>query len=516
MMKMKKKRAAAAAIGIAMLATAFAGCSSSGSKPEAAGTGSGGGAQKEEPYKFSVMMKSFQNDAITSESKIWKQVEEYTNTKLEVLFTPDAAYGDKLNITLASGSMPSVIFTANAKLPSIVNAIKGGAFWEIGPYLKDYPNLRQMNETILNNTSVNGKTYGLYTARPLGRFAISYRKDWLQAVGMSEPKTTDDFYNMLKAFKEKDPDKNGKDDTYGMVVTKYSGPWDIMSTWFGAPNKWGIDKDGKLVPAHLTPEYMDSLKYFKKLYDEKLINQDFAVYDSAKWNDPIINGQAGVAVDVVDRSYQIDEKMKAGNVKGEMDVIAAINGPKGAPVTPATTGYGGIFLISKSAVKTEADLRKVLNFFDKIDDKDMQILITYGIEGTHYKVEDGKLVTILSSDSPQAPDINIKSFNQLLIGVPNVLDTAFKAGTPLRAKANEVKAANEKIALPNPGEPLISQTYTQKGAQLDQQVEDARVKFIVGKIDEAGFQAEMELWKKNGGNEYIKEMNDAYAESKKK
>ena len=518
-MKRKRKwshtQKAAAVMSAALFATALAGCSSGGTKPEASDSGNAPAAGgTSEPYKFSVMMKSFQNDAITPESKVWKKVEEYTNTKLEVQFTPDAAYNDKLNITLASGSMPSVIFVVNTKLPAIANAIKGGAFWEIGPYLKDYPNLKQMNPTILNNISVNGKYYGLYTSRPLGRYAVSYRKDWLQNVGLSEPKTIDDFYNMLKAFKEKDPDKNGKDDTYGMVVTKYAGPWDIMQTWFGVPNKWGVDKDGKLVPAHLTPEYMEALKFFKKLYDEKLVNQDFAVYDSAKWNDPIINSQAGVAVDVVDRSYQIDEKIKAGKLPGEMDVFGAVSGPKGL-FTPATTGYGGVFLISKSSVKTEADLRKVLNFFDKISDKDMQIMMNYGLEGVHYKVEDGKLVTILTQDMPQAPDVNIKSFNQLSIGVPNVLDTAFKAGTPLRAKANDVKAANEKIIVPNPGEPLVSATYTQKGAQLDQQVEDARVKFIVGKLDEAGFKAEMELWKKNGGEAYMKEMNDAYAASKK-
>ncbi|MEI7027730.1 extracellular solute-binding protein [Paenibacillus sp. y28] len=505
----KYSKMGALVLSLALSVSVFSGCSSSSSPDGATGTGQAQSG-KEEPYKMTIMMKSFQNDPITAESKIWKEFEQYTNTKLEILFTPDASYNDKLNITLASGTLPAVIFTSNAKLPAILNAIKGGAFWEIGPYLKDYPNLSQMNATILNNISVGGKVYGLYTARPLGRFAISYRKDWLQNVGLSEPKTADEFYEMLKAFKEKDPDKNGKDDTYGMVVTKYAGPWDIMHSWFGVPNKWGIGKDGQLVPAHLTPEYMTALKYFKKLYDEKLVNQDFAVYDSAKWNDPIINGQAGVAVDVVDRSYQIDEKIKAGGLKGEMDIIPAINGK-----TPATTGYGGIFLISKSTVKTEADLKKVLNFFDKISDKDKQIMMTYGIEGTHYKIEDGKLVTILTSDSPQAADISIKSFNQLAIGVPNVLDTAFKAGTPLRDKANQVKAANEKLVVPNPGEPLISNTYTQKGAQLDQLVEDARVKFIVGKIDEAGFQAEMELWKKNGGSEYIKEMNAAYAEAKK-
>ncbi|CAN7308673.1 extracellular solute-binding protein [Paenibacillus sp. LjRoot153] len=511
-----RKRKMTAALCLAVSISVFTGCSSESTPKSTAQTGTAA-PTKEAPYNMSIMMKSFYNDSITAESKIWKKTEEVTNTKLDVLFTPDANYADKLNVTLASGSLPSVIFvTGNlVKMPSIVNAVKGGAFWEIGPYLKDYPNLKQMNPIILNNTSYNGKTYGLYTARPIGRYGVSYRKDWLTNLGMSEPKTVDDFYNMLKAFKEKDPDKNGKNDTYGMVVSKYAGPWDVMQNWFGVPNKWGLDMDGKLLPAQLTPEYMYALKFFKKLYDEQLVNADFPVYDSAKWNDPIINGKAGVAVDVVGRSYQIQEAMQAAKVPGEIDLFGTVKGPKGE-FNLATTGYGGVFMISKSAVKTEADLKKVLNFFDKTNDKDMQLLITNGLEGTHYKVEDGKLVTLLTPEMPQAPDINIKSFNQLLLGVPNVLDTAFKAGTPLREKALDVQTANEKNVVPNPGEPLLSATYTQKGAQLDQLLEDARVKFIVGKIDEAGFMAEMEQWKKNGGTDYIKEMNEAYAESQKK
>ncbi|MBW7459897.1 hypothetical protein K0U00_38140, partial [Paenibacillus sepulcri] len=75
---------------------------------------------------------------------------------------------------------------------------------------------------------------------------------------------------------------------------------------------------------------------------------------------------------------------------------------------------------------------------------------------------------------------------------------------------------NLDIVVPNPGEPLYSATYTEKGAQLDTIAADARIKFIVGKIDEAGFQADMDLWKKSGGDEYVKEMNEAYAASQQK
>ncbi|MDN8817507.1 hypothetical protein Q0M01_13745, partial [Staphylococcus aureus] len=84
----------------------------------------------------------------------------------------------------------------------------------------------------------------------------------------------------------------------------------IMQTWFGAPNRYGIDEKGELIPDFTTEEYMEALRFFKKLYDEGLINKDFAVMDSAKWNDPIVKGKAGVIVDTGSRASQIQSAME--------------------------------------------------------------------------------------------------------------------------------------------------------------------------------------------------------------
>jgi putative aldouronate transport system substrate-binding protein len=497
-----------AGLSLALGFTALAGC---GGKTE--GQSSGGQGDAGKPFEVSIMVPSFNTDLPKEEtSKVWQQMEQYTGTKVNILFTPNSSYEDKLNITLASGNMPMVTYVGSTKLPSIANAIKAGAFWEVGPYLKDYPNLSQANPDVLNNISTEGKIYGIYRARPLGRMGISFRKDWLDNLGMQEPKTIDDFYNMLKAFTYNDPDKNGKDDTYGMVVTKYSGPWDIMQTWFGAPNKWGLDSGGKLVPAFMTPEYMDALKFFKKLYDEKLVNPDFAVMDSAKWTDPVVNGKAGVIVDVADQAQRLEQKLADVDPKAKIDVMGAVSGPKGLRNLP-TSGYGGLFVISKQSVKTEADLKKVLTFLDKLNDQKMQTLLNDGIEGEHYKVEDGRKVSL--AKDPLPPELNNHDLNQLLMYIPNRVDGQFKPETPLRGKVAQVQKDNEKIIVPNPAEPLDSPTYTQKGVQLDKIIEDARIQFIVGKIDENGFKAAIDLWKKSGGDDYIKEINESYAKSKK-
>jgi putative aldouronate transport system substrate-binding protein len=86
--------------------------------------------------------------------------------------------------------------------------------------------------------------------------------------------------------------------------------------------------------------------------------------------------------------------------------------------------------------------------------------------------------------------------------------------TPLRKKENDLMKANEELVVSNPAESLISEVYAQKGPQLDNIIKDARIKYIVGQIDEKGFQDAVELWHKSGGDDYIAEINKLYKEAK--
>ncbi|MBD3917424.1 extracellular solute-binding protein [Paenibacillus sp. PR3] len=479
--------------------------------------------KQQDPLKLDIMLPIFKTNFPKDDSPVAAQIEKLTNTDIHFLWVPNASYTDKLNITLASGKLPSIIYIDNAKGASFVNAAKSGAFWELSSYLKDYKFLSQANSVILNNSSVEGKTYGIYRSRNLGRNGIVYRKDWLENVGLSEPKTIDDFYNMLKAFKEKDPDKNGKDDTYGMVLVKWTGGWasgfDTMKLWFGSPNKWGV-QDGKLVPEFETTGYMDALRFMKKLYDEKLINQDFAVYDSAKWVDPVVNNKAGVIVDVVDTAARIDDKIHAAlkeagtevpDDQNYMDVVGGVIGSDGTLHTLPTSGFAGLLSIPKSSVKTEDELKRVLGFIDQLSEPELQTLASFGIEGTHYTkngefAEPSKDSVLLESE--------VEGLNQMLTFIPSTTAITVKQ-TPLRLKQTALMKENEQYIVPNPAEPFISTVYSQKGPQLDDIINDARIKYIVGQIDEAGFLAAIELWKKTGGNDLVEEMNQLYAASNK-
>jgi len=483
-----------------------------------AGTGGDAKApEPEPPMEISIMLPIFKTNYPSDDSPVVQEINKRANVKLHFEWVPNSSYTDKFNITLASGKLPTIIYVPDVKNPNFVNAVRAGAFWEVGEKMKNYPYLSQANPVIMQNSSIDGKNYGVYRGRALGRNGINYRKDWLENLGLEPPKTIDDFYNMLKAFKEQDPDGNGKDDTYGMVLVKWTGQWasgfDIIKLWFGAPNKWGV-VDGKLVPEHETPEYLEALRFMKKLYDEGLINQDFAVFDSAKWNDPVVNGQAGVIVDVTDNAARLDDaihRMLAEQGKDQPDVhfvdnMIGVVGDHGLRALP-TSGFAGLLAIPKSSVKTEEELDRVLAFLDKMNEPEMQTLANFGIEGVHYTVEDGYAVRI--SDTVKL-ESEVEGLNQMLPFIPEDQGLKVKQ-TPLRIKTEELQKEAEQYVVPNPAEPFISTVYSQKGQQLDNIINDARIKYIVGQIGEEELLKAFETWRRSGGDDLVKEMNELYA-----
>lgn len=457
-------------------------------------------AEDHSPYAIRMLLPAFHEDLPDSSSPIIRAIEAYTNTKLEVWFAPDSVYDETLKVTFSSKqNMPEVIVIPE-KSPSFVQAARSGLLWEVGPYLHLFPNLSEADEIVLRNISVDGKVYGVYRAREKSRIGISYRKDWLEKVGLEEPRTIEEFYEMLRAFTYDDPDDNGIDDTYGMVVTKFSGPFDVIQTWFGVPNQWKED-GGALIPAHETPEYMEALNFFRKLYEEGLINPDFAVMNPAGWLDPIVEGKAGVIVDYARHAARIQSRM---GDRGVMDVMASVEGPHGIR-NLSSSGHLGMIAVSKTAVRTEEELLRVLDFLDKLNDAEMQILIQNGIEDRHYKFVDGYIEALGIEGTSKEKN----SLNQMLMYIPEQRFYPRKP-TPLLEKADRIMVENESHLVHNPAEHLISDTYVKKGYELDQIIENARTAYIIGKIDESGWERALQLWEESGGAAYRREINELY------
>ncbi|MNC30222.1 Lipoprotein LipO precursor [compost metagenome] len=192
-----------------------------------------------------------------------------------------------------------------------------------------------------------------------------------------------------------------------------------------------------------------------------------------------------------------------------MDVVA-LEGPGGIRV-PAESGNAGILALPKSSVQSEAEMKRVMTFLDQLLDKEMVNLINKGIEGTHYSVE-GEYTLPLDKDADAK---EVKPYRDTLLqrGESYNMDKPMKQ-TELFQKNNKIVSDNEQYVVSNPALTLISNTYTERGSELEQMITDAETKYIMGKIDEAGWNAEIEKWKQAGGSSLMEEYKEAYLKNK--
>lgn len=367
-----------------------------------------------------------------------------------------------------------------------------------------------VHEVAIQNASFNGKLYGVPRARAVGRNGVGYRLDWLENLGLSEPRTIDDFYNMLVAFTKNDPNMSGKNDTIGIAVTSWGGPWDNMQVWFGAPNGWG-ERGGKLVPAHMTPEYDEALKFFRKLYAEGLVNQDFNTYDPGKWDDMLRGGIAGSTVDVTDRFARNQEYFEREGIPARTQIVGGFEGSQGLKLLP-TAGYSGMLIFSKAQIKTEEELRRALDFIDRLSDAEMLNLIEWGVEGIDWDYgEEGYAIRYTVEEKPEMGSEPRVGLNQITSYWVHPDETPKRIqGAPaneIRTLSAEVQTANEPFCVPNLGASYFSETMALSGEDLNEIMNMARTDYIMGIIDDVGLQAAKDQWLRSGGQKVIDEVN---------
>lgn len=285
------------------------------------------------------------------------------------------------------------------------------------------------------------------------------------------------------------------------------GAFKTLSSYFGTPNNWGI-VDKKIVPEFETAAYMDTMNFMKKLYDEQLINADFAVTSKEMQRANIIRGAAGVYIGSMTDVQRLSDEAKQINPAARFTLVNRIQGPDGYRVW-SIPNYNGLYLFSKKAIRTEEELLEQLAFFDRTMDKDVANLMRYGIEGKHYLMEGEEV--LLPEETSQLRVTEVNALYPLMIADlsnPNVRKVAEKE--TMWEMAERLSADNDKFLVTDKVIGLESKTYDEKSMELYKIISDATYKYILGQISMEGFYQEVERWKRSGGSLMISEYTDAY------
>lgn len=450
--------------------------------------------------------------------EVIRQYEEYTGIHVDWKWVATENYATALEYTIRDTTTIPMIVTVGSNMRRIISSeAKKGKFWNLEEFLKQgdlFPNLSKADERILKSLEVNGQEIGIYRGRPIGRYGFSYRKDWAEAVGIFEdPQTVDEVYEMLYRFTYDDPDGNGIQDTYGLEMCNYTGPFSIMQTWFGCGNEW-IEKNGRLVPVHETQEYQDALDWLRKVYEDGLMRPDWALVDASAFGEGIKTGEAGVIVDVMGYGSKAWQYFRNNQIKSVVDdsktASMSLVGPI-AGATLSTEGYNGFFVITREGAKTKEDVINCLTFLDKMCDDAMLNLSECGLEGVEWEYgENGEIVDIWTGKEQERPEYGL---NQAICYIPRTSATyGLGKEDEIEAAQEEAYQRNEEVAVYNPALGYLADSVVnaEKGTELAQILENARTAYICGQIDKEQLRQRFEEWDRSGGLELKAEINEMY------
>jgi len=437
------------------------------------------------------------------------KIEEATNTTINFNWVPDASKEERITAALASGELSDIVSLTMLTNSSVRQSLKSGMFWDVGEYLDDYDNLKLISEDIRKAASIDGKLYGVPFQKDLARSGLIIRKDWLDKLGLEVPKTLDELYEVARAFTEDDPDGNGKDDTTGFgdrSDLRYSS-FKTLSSYFGTPNGWAVDENGKFTPEFETQAYKDTMNYSRKLYENGYLAQDFAVTAKTDQQQNFAQGKTGIYTGMVDIK---NLKVMAKGVQDQMELVPVnkIAGPDGKyHIWSENSGVGGLMAFPKSEVESEEELKRILQFINDLIDEEVFMLMTGGIEGTHYELGENGEFKVLDDALWQ------KDVQPFASSRPSEITHSIVDADPSKQLANELIKENEEFAVLDPTVPLDSATANERGTELQKIIVDATIKYIMGELDEKGFDAEVEKWRKSGGEQMITEYEEAYKKS---
>lgn len=471
--------------------------------------------------------------------KLVEDANEYTGFNITWKWYLRKTYAAQIEQEIQSGQLGTeadvVQIWAN-RTKNFWKAAEDGMFWDLSPYIDDesYDNLAEMPEAVRMSGYYNGKMYGIPVDAGLIEYPLAYRKDWLENLGLESPTDWESFCNMLYAFTYNDPDGNGKDDTVGLFLDA-DGLWlDVMELWFGVPNVWGIDENGDLVHKTETQEYRDAYAAFRQLYMQGVINNgengstDFRKLSGNEKETMAVyagfqSSQGGAVIASVDdigrvHDFWVEQKLTTEDVL-LYDMVAGIDTGKGIRCYPYLYDLGAMLAIPTESVLDETELRTVLQFINDINDGACYNLLTYGWEGLSYEMDENgymksryvipeDLVATGMAESWQ------DGFSQLPLGYA-AKDNGGRIYVDYQALPHQVmkRKLNDEYqdnCVINYGAQFVSDTYELKGEELEALLLEAEVKYIIGELDDVGFEAALKSWWERGGRQIASEINEQY------
>ncbi|MCC8060850.1 MAG: extracellular solute-binding protein [Clostridiales bacterium] len=355
----------------------------------------------------------------SAELPLWDRMEELTNIHAEVEVVPYSNVLEKVQLRMASGTMPDIIFGENIMSDSQLSKYAAdGSLLRLNDLIDEYaPNLAarleeypELKEFI---TLPDGGIYSLPFYDPVNGVANEIisgtfvNVTWLKKLGLEIPETLDEYEAMLYAFKEQDPNGNGIADeipyvSHPNVNTLFNDMTTFSSMGIQTLLAWGYKdlmciKNGEVRYMPATDEFKTALTYLRRWYQDGLMEPENATISPSEL-DSNLKAEPDVYGSVVTQSCQ--NLMYASKIDvdtGDYQVIPPLkneNGEQFISMRASTATRAGA-VITTDCQNPEAALRWLDYFYGE----EGGLYACYGEQGVVWDYNsDGKVETLKPED----------------------------------------------------------------------------------------------------------------------
>ena len=327
-----------------------------------------------------------------------KQLESKGNFKLEFEIFPSAEYTQQLNLIVAAGGndLPDIILNLSFNDSTIMQYGLAGAIIPLNNYLEhsayfiNEAKNRIGTDFIAMVKSPDGNVYTLpgFNQTLVNEYPnkLWIYQPWLDKLGLKAPETPKELFDVLKAFKTRDPNGNGIADEIPLVDHKDSiggigAIKGLIAPFQYVPSDgWFTVENGKVSVAYNTEGFREAMRYIHSLVAEDLFSPLSFTQDNAQLS-TMINAQPTV---VGMRIWMSLAALGATDPRrAEYKGIPPLKSANGSTVTSfAPTVAYPTMAISKNCKTPEAAFR----FGDLMMSEEFSVITRYGEKGVDWLV----------------------------------------------------------------------------------------------------------------------------------
>lgn len=222
-----------------------------------------------------------------------------------VYMDTEERYSELVNILVKDQNLPDIMVVTDREI--LKELVENDLVEDLTEVFEKCtsPRIKEMYESygdaLLNSGKFNGRLMAVpETVIDHGPNLLWLRKDWMEELGLEEPETLEDAFEIIDAFVQNRMGTEDGETPVGLAcdtnlvgTTSSSYSVDPVFDSFGAnPQRW-ISQDGEIVYGSLTEETKEALDYLHKLYDRGILDRNFALRAPNNLRDLVVNGKCG-------------------------------------------------------------------------------------------------------------------------------------------------------------------------------------------------------------------------------